>query len=134
MHNNGRSQIAEEYLKMFAGNRFEVEGAGLNPTNLHPLVQRAMEKDEFDLSKKKTQSAWDLFKEGKLYKYVITVCHRANEKGSPLFPKPYTQLNWPFPDPESFEGTEEEKLQQTRILRDSIKSRVEQFIEDTKSA
>jgi arsenate reductase len=134
VHNSGRSQIAEEYLKKFAGDIFEVESAGLKPTNLHPLVQKVMEEDGFDLSRKKTQSAWDLFREGKLYKYVITVCDRANEEGCPLFPKPYTQLNWPFPDPESFEGVEEDKLQQIRILRDSIKSRVEQFVEETKSA
>ncbi|TGC06974.1 arsenate reductase ArsC [Methanolobus halotolerans] len=131
VHNSGRSQIAEEYLNKIAGDRFEVESAGLKPTNLHPLVQKVMEEDGFDLSKKKTQSAWHLFRKGGLYKYVITVCDRANEEGCPLFPKPYIQLNWPFPDPESFTGTEEEQIEQVRSLRDSIKKRIEQFVEET---
>ncbi len=133
VHNSGRSQIAEEYLKRIAGDHFEVESAGLKPTNLHPLVQRVLEEDGFDLSDKKTRSAWDLFREGKLYKYVITVCDKAHEKDCPIFPKPYTQLNWPFPDPESFTGNDEEKLAQLRSLRDSIKMRVQEFVKETAS-
>ena len=133
VHNSGRSQIAEEYLRRIAGNRFEVESAGLNPTTLHSLVQRVLEEDGFDLRDKKPQSAWDLFREGKLYKYVITVCDKAHEKDCPIFPRPYTQLNWPFPDPESFTGTEEDQLTQMRSLRDSIKMRVEQFVEEAAS-
>lgn len=131
VHNSGRSQIAEEYLKRIAGDHFEVESAGLNPTELHPLVRKVLEEDGFELNDKKTQAAWDLFREGKLYKYVITVCDKAHEKDCPIFPRPFNQLNWPFPDPESFTGTEEEKIVQFRSLRDSIKMRVEEFVEET---
>ena len=134
VHNSGRSQIAEEYLKMIGGDRFEVESAGYKPTSLNPLVLKVMEEGGFDLSKKKTQSAWDLFKEGKHFKYVITVCDRAHEEECPLFCKPFVQLNWPYPDPETFTGTEEEKLNQARVLRDSIKARIEQFVEETADA
>ena len=131
VHNSGRSQIAEEYLKKIAGDRFEVESAGSKPTSLNPLVQKVMEEEGFDLSEKKTQSTWNLFKEGRFYNYIITVCDRAHEEECPLFPKPYVQLNWPYPDPESFTGTEEERLEQTRSLRDSIKTRINQFIKET---
>ncbi len=131
VHNSGRSQIAEEYLKRIAGDRFEAESAGLKPAGLNPLVQKVMEEEGFDLSGKKTRSTWDLFKEGRSYNYIITVCDRAYEKECPLFPKPYVQLNWPFPDPGSFTGTGEEKLEQTRSLRDSIKARTEQFVRET---
>ncbi len=131
VHNSGRSQIAEEYLKSIGGDGFEVESAGYEPTNINPLVIKVMEEEGFDLSGKETRSAWDLFREGKFYKYVITVCDRAHEEECPLFPKPFTQLNWPCPDPESFTGNEEEKLEQTRELRDHIKNKVEQFVEET---
>lgn len=131
VHNSGRSQIAEEYLKRIGGDRFEVESAGYKPTSLNPLVEKAMEEDGFDFSGKQTQSAWDLFKEHRLFNYVITVCDRVHEEECPLFPKPFLQLNWPFLDPESFEGTEEERLEQARVLRDSIKERVEKFVEET---
>ncbi|WP_094228894.1 arsenate reductase ArsC [Methanolobus psychrotolerans] len=134
VHNSGRSQMAEEYLKRIGGDRFEVESAGYKPTSLHPLILRVMGEDGFDLSGKKTQSSWDLFKEGRLFKYVITVCDRANEEECPLFPKPFVQLNWPYPDPESFTGSEAEKLEQARMLRDSIKEKVEQFVGEMTSA
>ncbi|MBN2109970.1 MAG: arsenate reductase ArsC [Methanosarcinaceae archaeon] len=134
VHNSGRSQIAEEYLKRIGGDRFEVESAGYRPTSLHPLVLKVMEEDGFDLSGKKTQSTWDLFKEGRLFGYVITVCDREYEEECPLFSRPFVQLNWPYPDPESFTGTDEEKLDQARILRDSIKTRIVQFVEDTTKA
>ncbi len=130
IHNSGRSQIAEEYLKRIGEDRFEVESAGYSPTSLSPLIRKVMEEDGFDLSGKKTQSAWDLFREGRLFNYVITVCDRAHEEECPLFPKPFTQLNWPFPDPESFTGTEKEKLERARALRESIKDKVKKFVEE----
>lgn len=134
VHNSGRSQMAEEYLKRIGGELFEVESAGLEPTSVNPLVITAMKEDGFDLSKKGTQAAWNLFKEGKFYNYVITVCDRTHEKECPIFPKPFVQLNWSFPDPESFSGTENEKIEQMRILRDSIKTKIEQFVEEIHAA
>lgn len=130
VHNSGRSQIAEEYLKRIGGSNFEVESAGLQPTDINPFVLEVMKEDGFDLSEKKTQSAWELFKAGRMFRYVITVCDRAHEEECPLFPRPFLQLNWPFPDPRSFTGTEDERIQKTRQLRDSIKARVEQFVAD----
>lgn len=133
VHNSGRSQMAEEYLRRIGGELFEVESAGLEPTSVNPLVITAMKEDGFDLSKKSTQAAWNLFREGKFYNYVITVCDRIQEKECPIFPKPFIQLKWSFPDPESFSGTEEEKMEQVRDLRDSIKNRIEEFAEEISS-
>ncbi|MDK2825951.1 protein tyrosine phosphatase [Methanolobus vulcani] len=130
IRNSGRSQIAEAYLKKIGGERFEVESAGYKPEPINSLVLKVMEEDGFDLSGSKPQSAWNLFKEGKLYQYIITVCDRAHEEECPLFPKPFLQLHWPYPDPETFTGSEEEKQEQARKLRDSIKKRIEQFVED----
>lgn len=130
IRNSGRSQIAEAYLKKIGGERFEVESAGYKPEPVNPLVLEVMKEEGLDLSTKTPQSAWDCFKEGRLYQYVITVCDRAHEEECPLFPKPFTQLHWPYPDPETFNGTEEEKLEQTRKLRDAIKGRIGKFVED----
>ncbi|WP_370574247.1 arsenate reductase ArsC [Methanomethylovorans sp.] len=131
VHNSARSQIAEEYLRRIEGDRFEVESAGLKPSSINPLVVEVMKEEGFDLRRKKTQAAWDLFRQGKLYSFVITVCDRKHEEECPIFPRPFVQMNWPFPDPETFTGTDEEKMQQMRELRDSIKERIEQFVEET---
>lgn len=129
-HNSSRSQMAEEYLKKIGGDRFEVESAGLEPTSVNPLVIAAMKEEGIDLSTKKTQAVWNLFREGKFYNYVITVCDRKNEKQCPIFPKPFVQLKWSFPDPESFSGNESQKMEQIRSLRDAIRSRIEKFVEE----
>jgi arsenate reductase len=131
VHNSARSQMAEEYLRRIGGDRFEVESAGLKPSSINPIVIDVMKEDGFDLRRKKTQAAWDLFRQGRLYSFVITVCDRKNEAECPIFPRPFVQMNWPFPDPETFTGTDEEKMEQMRTLRDSIKKRIEQFVEET---
>jgi len=130
VHNSARSQMAEEYLRRVGKELFEVESAGFEPTSVNPLVIAAMEEDGFDLSTKKTQAVWNLFREGKYYNYVITVCDRTHEKECPIFPKPFVQLKWSFPDPESFFGTDSEKMEQIRALRDDIRTRIEQFVEE----
>ena len=40
VHNSARSQMAEELLRKLAGDRFEVESAGIEPGKLNP-VERA---------------------------------------------------------------------------------------------
>jgi len=40
------------------------------------------------------------------------------------------KINWGFDDPSKFAGTEEEKLVQTRIIRDKIKKAVQDFIKE----
>ncbi len=130
VHNSARSQMAEAYLRRIGGELFEAESAGFKPTSVNPLVIAAMAEDGFDLSTKKAQAAWNLFREGKFYNYVITVCDRAYEQECPVFPKPFVQLQWSFPDPESFSGTDSEKMEQIRALRDNIRTRIKEFVEE----
>ncbi len=64
VHNSARSQMAEAYLRRFGGTEFEVESAGLEPGKLNPYVVRALAEDGFDISGKKTQGVFDLYKAG----------------------------------------------------------------------
>lgn len=120
-HNSGRSQIAEAYLKKFYGDYFKIESAGFEPLQeINPLVVRVMNEAGIDLSEKKPQNVFDFFKQGKIYEHVITVCHDTESK-CPIFPGITKRWNMPFPDPASVEGTEEEKLEAVRKIRDMIK-------------
>ncbi len=130
VHNSGRSQIAETFLKSLAGDRFEVESAGLEPTALNPLVIEVMKEAGYDLSKNRADSVFAFFKEGRLYDYVITVCDKETEERCPLFPGLRKRLHWPFRDPENVKGTQEEKLQQIREIRDEIKTRLQEWIKE----
>jgi arsenate reductase len=129
VHNSARSQIAEEYMRRFAGDLLNVDSAGLTPGELNPFVVELLQEDGIDISQKKTQSVVDLYKSGNTYSYVITVCSREAEENCPVFPGPVRRLSWPFPDPSRFEGTREEILEKTRQVRDVIKEEVRQFVE-----
>ncbi|MBF0102526.1 MAG: arsenate reductase ArsC [Desulfobacterales bacterium] len=125
-HNSGRSQIAEAYLKTMRKDLF-VESAGLEPASeVNPLVVKVMLEQGIDLSHQKPQSVFELFKQGKLYDYVITVCD-ANEEKCPIFAGITKRLHVPFPDPSKVQGTPEQQLEAVRNIRGMIKNWVMDF-------
>ena len=64
VHNSARSQMAEELLRKIAGDRFDVESAGLEPGTLNPYAVAALREEGIDISGKKTVSAFELLKRG----------------------------------------------------------------------
>jgi arsenate reductase (thioredoxin) len=132
VHNSARSQMAEEYLRQTAGGEYECESAGLEPGTINPLVVEVLKEEGIDISGKQTKSVFDLFKAGKKYQYVITVCSRDAEEKCPIFPGVTQRFNWPFDDPSKVEGSREEKLEKVRAIRDQIKEKVNGFIEVTR--
>ncbi|MGE4423402.1 MAG: arsenate reductase ArsC [Pseudodesulfovibrio sp.] len=133
VHNSARSQMAEAYLNAFGGGEFVAESAGFEPTAINPIVVEAMKEEGIDLSGHKTQSAFDLYKEGRMFSYVITVCEESVEKQCPVYPGMTHRLHLPFPDPAEVQGTHEEKLAQVRVIRDRIKDVVYEFLEWARS-
>jgi arsenate reductase (thioredoxin) len=129
VHNSARSQMAEAWLNYTCGDYFKVESAGLEPGTINPLVVEAMSEVGIDLSEKNTQAVFDVWKSGKIFACVITVCADAEAKGCPTFPGITQRLRWPFPDPSQATGTHEEKLAQVRRIRDDIRLRVEEWCE-----
>jgi len=128
-HNSARSQIAEAFLKQIGGEQFEVESAGLEVKPLNPLAVEVMKEIGIDISKKKAQSVFDLYRKGQRYHYVITVCDKSVAEKCPIFPNTLKQLHWPFDDPSQFTGSWDDKIQETRRIRDEIKEKIEKWIE-----
>ena len=125
--NSGRSQMAEAILKDMAGDRIDVESAGLEPKPINPLVVEVMQELEFDLSRATSDSVFDFFKQGRLYDYVITVCDETAAGQCPVFPGITKRLHWPFKDPEELTGTHEEKLESLRIIRNQIREKISEW-------
>jgi arsenate reductase len=125
--------MAEAFLQDMAGDLLRVESAGLKPQPINPLVKAVMAEAGFDLSDKQSDSVFDFYKEGRLYDYVITVCDDLTEAQCPVFPGVTTRLHWPFPDPEQLTGTDDQKLVKLRKIRDSIKQKLADWIEEVKS-
>jgi arsenate reductase (thioredoxin) len=132
VHNSARSQMAEALLNNLAGDKFYAESAGLEPGKLNPLVVKAMQEIGLDISKNETNDVFEFFKEGRMYGYVITVCDESSGERCPLFPGIAKKIAWAFDDPTSLFGTEEEKLEKIRIIRDKIKSKTLEFINKNK--
>ena len=128
VHNSARSQMAEAYLKKFGGDIFSVESAGLEPGRLNPLAVVAMQEDGIDISRNKTKDVFELHRMGHAFQYVVTVCDAKNSQRCPVFPGLHKKIAWDFEDPSSLQGSEEEKLERTRVIRDRIKQAVIKFI------
>ncbi len=129
IHNSGRSQMAEALLNAAAGDRFEAESAGFEPGALNPIVVAALKEIGLDISRAKTKSVFDLYQQGRMYQYVVTVCDESNSERCPIFPGVVRErANWSFRDPSGFQGSPEEKLAQTRVVRDEIKEKIEEFV------
>ena len=129
IHNSARSQMAEAWTNHLCGDFFEAQSAGLEPGKLNPLAVKVMREAGIDISRKKTQNVFDLFKSGKLFNYVITVCDEAGAQKCPVIPSAGKKIHWSFPDPSQVTGTEEEKLAKVREIRDLIRNKIEEWCE-----
>lgn len=122
--------MAEAFLKQLCCDQCTIESAGLEPGSLNPLVVKAMAEVGIDISQNQTKGALDLFKAGRTFRHVITVCDQESGERCPIFPLVLQRHHWSFPDPGELTGTEEEKLVEIRKIRDSIKEQVQQFYEE----
>jgi arsenate reductase len=130
IHNSARSQMAEAFLNQICGGEFEAHSAGLEPGKLNPIVVDAMQEIGIDISRNPTKAVFGMFKSGKIFAYVITVCDEASAERCPIFPGVTKRLHWSFPDPSSASGTHDEKLAKTREVRDAIKAKIESWCEE----
>jgi len=130
IHNSARSQMAAAFLQQLGADRFRVESAGIEPGKLNPLAVEAMRMAGVDISGAPTQSVFDLFKAGKRYEFVISVCDEASAERCPIFPGVTTRLNWSFDDPGSFTGSDDDRLARTTKVRDEIRDRVRRWIDE----
>ena len=128
VHNSARSQIAEAYFRKFGADLFQAESAGLEPGVLNPYVIRALREDGIDISGKKTQDVFELYKAGRTYTYVITVCSKEAADRCPIFPGMSRTLHWPFPDPSTFKGDDQSVMALVREVRDALRDKVRDFI------
>ena len=123
--NSCRSQMAEGALRKIAGDRFEAASAGTSPTQINPNAVRVMAEIEIDITDQRSKSVVEMF--GEQFDYVVTVCDHARE-ACPVFPGATRKLHWSFDDPASAEGSEEERLEVFRRVRDEIVSSIQEFV------
>jgi len=125
--NSCRSQMAEGWLRHLAGESFAAFSAGTHPAGQNPLAARVMAEAGVDISGQASKGV-EVYA-GQAFDWVITVCDQARES-CPVFPGACQQLHWSFADPAAVSGSEAEKLPVFRRVRDQIRRRIEQFLEE----
>jgi arsenate reductase len=119
--------MAEAFLRKYAGNKFEVYSAGFEPREINPFTIKVMEELGYDLSNHRSKSINEYL--GKMhFGIVITVCSEA-EKVCPTIPGVAERLHWPLEDPAAFEGTDEEKMQKFREIRNQIHDKIKNWLQ-----
>ncbi|SPJ15094.1 Protein ArsC [Syntrophobacter sp. SbD2] len=127
--NTARSQMAEAFLRKYAGRHLAVYSAGLAPSEVNPYTERVMREIGIDLSGQRSKSVKEYL--GKMsFTYLITVCVEAEANCPTTFPGIGHRLCWAFDDPAAVEGSEEEKLQKFREVRDRIEKRIKLWLEE----
>ena len=122
--NSARSQMGEGLLRHDAGDRFEVCSAGTAPSRVRPEAIKVMQEIGIDISNQRSKSVVEF--EGEPFDYVLTVCDQARES-CPIYPGHGQRLHHSFTDPAAVQGSEEERLDAFRKVRDQIRSYLHHF-------
>ena len=127
--NSARSQMAEAFARHYAGNAIEAYSAGLEPKGVHPLTVKVMEEIGIDMRPHTSKPLSDYL--GKIhFSYLVTVCGQADKNCPAVFPGMGQRLHWEFDDPVAATGGEDDRLQIFRQIRDLIRSRVIEFLNE----
>ena len=125
--NSCRSQIAEAYLRYFAGDKAEIYSAGVETHGVNPLAITTMKADGIDISK---HTSNNLEEYGNIdFDLVITVCDNAKDR-CPHFSTQAKKFHYNFPDPAKATGTEEEIKERFKNVRQLIKDYCKEFVKE----
>jgi arsenate reductase len=116
--NTCRSQMAEGFLKAFDAT-LQVYSAGTKPeTKVNPFAIEVMLEVGIDISRNRPKPVEDFI--DKSFDYVITVCDGAKEICPVFTGKVTKRLHIGFEDPAGATGSDIEKLQVFREVRNKI--------------
>ena len=125
--NSCRSQMAEGFLRHYAGDQFDVASAGTAPTALNPDAVEVMREVGIDISHHESKPVGPFL--GRRVTHAITVCEPATER-CPIFPGIVQRLLWRFDDPAGAAGPD--RLDVFRRVRDEIDAHIRQFVAEAR--
>jgi arsenate reductase len=125
--NSCRSQIAEGYLRHFAGDKANVYSAGIETHGVNPKAIQVMAEDHIDISKHTSNNVDEYLNIP--FDFVITVCDNAKEN-CPYFPTKAERFHQDFPDPAKATGSAAEVMDEFRRVREMIKTYSKDFVSE----
>jgi arsenate reductase (thioredoxin) len=127
--NSCRSQMAHGFLQSFDG-RLDVHSAGTNPAEqVNPIAVKVMKEAGIDISKHIPKHV-DVYLNEE-WDYVITVCDNARESCPFFAGKVKYRMHMGFEDPAALTGTDDQKIDEFRRIRDEIRSAFFNFYTDS---
>jgi arsenate reductase len=124
--NSCRSQIAEGFLRRYAGEKANVYSAGIETHGVNPRAISIMNEVGIDLSNHTSNHVDEYIHIN--FDFVITVCDNAKER-CPYFPTKAEKFHYNFPDPAKASGTEEEIVNEFRRVRVLIDDYCKDFVQ-----
>lgn len=118
--------MAEAFLRYHAGERFEAHSAGLEPKDINPLTFLVMQEIGHPLDGH-TSKGVNTYLGKTFFHYLITVCDDAERNCPTTWPGVSQRLHWSFEDPAAFEGSEEERLEKFRKVREQIEQKIREW-------
>ena len=115
--NSCRSQMADGIINHFFPS-FRVYSAGTKPEKVNPYAIKVMKQIGIDISKNKSNHTNDYL--NIKFDYIFTVCDNAKEI-CPVYPLAQKLIHKSFIDPADATGTEDEKLEVYKNVRDDLK-------------
>ena len=125
--NSCRSQMAEGWLRHFAGENAKVWSAGIETHGVNPKAVLYMKEAGIDISGHTSNNVSEYTNIN--FDFIITVCDHAKEN-CPYIPSKAERFHHNFFDPSKVKGTEEEIAVAFRRTRDEIRDYCSKFIEE----
>ncbi|KAF6242474.1 low molecular weight phosphatase family protein [Nitrosopumilus sp. b1] len=125
VENAGRSQMAEAFFKKYATGKFQATSAGTIPADkVNPIVVQAMKEVGIDLSAESPKT----LTESVIHESFRTINMGCMDKKScpALFAKDI--LDWGIEDPKG------KSIEEVRIIRDDIESKIKKFIQNLEAS
>ena len=129
--NSARSQMAEGLARARFGDRVRIASAGSSPAAVNPFAIAALDEVGIDISGQRSRSVETI--DPAAVDLVVTLCA---EEVCPAFLGAARRLHWPLPDPAGGAGSDAEKLDGFRAVRDEIARRLDvldELLSDTKA-
>lgn len=119
--NSCRSQMAEGFAKKILGNDWRVASAGVEVHGLNPLAVKVMAEKGIDISQQTSKLIDpDYLLHSDL---VVTLCGDARDR-CPVTPPTVKKKHWPLPDPALAAGSEQDRMEVFRKVRDQIEQQI----------
>jgi protein-tyrosine-phosphatase len=121
--NSARSQMAEGIARSLAPAGTKIWSAGSRPTSVRPEAITVLREIGIDISGRRAKAVGEI--PSAEVDTVITLC---GEEECPLFLGKATRLHWGLPDPAAVNGSEAERLDAFRKVRDELCRRIESLV------